>query len=172
VLTVLRSRGEETAGRAEPLLATAVSRVTWSASHLAIAVVGSALLLALAGLGLGMTAGAALSDASLLPRVVGAALAYAPAVWLTIGLGVALFGLLPRASLLVWLVIVYAGVVGMFAPLLGLPDWSVNLSPFGHVPMLPAAQLEWTPLVILTGLAAALIAAGLYGLRRRDLETK
>jgi ABC-2 type transport system permease protein len=172
VLTVLRPRGEETAGRAEPLLATAVSRIGWTASHLVMALAGSLVLLALAGAGLGLTASAVLDDAELLPRVVGAALAYAPAVWLTVGLGVALFGLLPRASLLVWLVIVYAGVVGMFAPLLGLPDWMVNLSPFGHVPMLPAAALEWRPLLLLAGIAAALIAAGLYGFRQRDLDTK
>jgi ABC-2 type transport system permease protein len=173
VLTVLRPRAEETAGMAEPLLATAVSRVTWVASHLAVALIGSVALLALAGVGLGLTASTALADASVLPRVVGAALAYTPAVWLTIGLGAALFGLLPRASLLVWLVIVYAGVVGtFFAELLNLPEWTVNLSPFGHVPMLPAEDLRWAPLAILTAIAGGLIAAGLVGFRRRDLETK
>lgn len=171
VLAVLRPRSEENAGRAEPVLATAVSRPRWVGSHLAVALAGSALLLALAGLGLGISASAALGDASVLPRMVGATLAYAPAVWLTVGLGVALFGLVPRATLLVWIVIVYSGLIGVFADLLGLPDWTVDLSPFGHVPLLPAVGVRWTPLVVLTAIAAGLTAIGLYGFRRRDLAT-
>jgi ABC-2 type transport system permease protein len=31
--------------------------------------------------------------------------------------------------------------------------------------------MEWTPLLLLTALAAALVTAGLAGLRRRDLVT-
>jgi ABC-2 type transport system permease protein len=37
--------------------------------------------------------------------MVGATLAYLPAVWVTVGLGMALYGLVPRATLLVWIVI-------------------------------------------------------------------
>lgn len=46
------------------------------------------------------------------PRMVRATLVYLPAVWLTVGLGVALFGLVPRATPLVWTVIAYAGLIG------------------------------------------------------------
>ena len=42
VQAVLRLRGEETGGRAEPLLATAVSRTRWALSHVAIALAGTA----------------------------------------------------------------------------------------------------------------------------------
>ena len=44
-------RSEEVAGRAEPVLATAVSRVRWAASHLVMAFGGLAVLLALGGAG-------------------------------------------------------------------------------------------------------------------------
>src|SRR5690606_35059899 len=111
-------------------------------------------------------------DPGLLPELVGAGLAYLPAAWVTIGVGAALFGLLPRASAATWLVIVYAVVVGMFGELLSLPSWTRRLSPFGHIPMLPAEHMDWAPLVVLTLLAAGLVAAGLVGFRRRDLETK
>jgi ABC-2 type transport system permease protein len=171
VLVVLRPRSEESAGRAEPVLATAVSRVEWVGSHLAVALIGSAVLLLVAGLGLGISASSSLGDGSVLPRVIGATMAYAPAVWLTVGLAVALFGLAPRATLLVWILIAYAGLIGMFADLLGLPDWTVDLSPFGHVPLLPAVGMRWTPIVLLTAIAAALIAVGLVGFRRRDLAS-
>jgi ABC-2 type transport system permease protein len=40
------------------------------------------------------------------------------------------------------------------------------------VARLPLEELSWTPLVILTAVAAALIALGLYGFGRRDLDTK
>jgi len=171
VLTVLRPRSEETSGRAEPVLATATSRTSWLGSHLLIALAGSVVILALAGLGMGVTASSTLGE-NLIPDLIGAALAYAPAVWVTIGLGVALFGLVPRATLLVWIVIAYAGLIGSFAAILQLPEWTLDLSPFGHVPAAPAVDLTWPPLVILTAIAAALIAAGLYGFRQRDLETK
>ncbi|HEX6230936.1 MAG TPA: ABC transporter permease [Actinomycetota bacterium] len=171
VLVVLRPRSEETAGRAEPVLATAVSRTGWLGSHVAVALAGSALLLLVAGLGLGITASAALSDPGVLPRMVGATLVYLPAVWLTVGLGVALIGLAPRATALVWIVIAYAGLIGMFADLLGLPDWTVDLSPFGHVPLLPAVAMRWAPMLVLGAIAAGLTALGLSGFRRRDLST-
>lgn len=171
VLTALRPRSEETSGRAEPVLATATSRTRWLGSHVAVAVVGSAVILGLAGLGIGLTASATL-DQDVVPDLLGAALAYLPAVWVTAGLAVALYGLVPRATLLVWLVIAYAGLIGSFAAILGLPDWTLDLSPFGHVPALPAVEMAWTPVVVLTAIAVGLIALGLYGFRQRDLETK
>jgi ABC-2 type transport system permease protein len=169
-LTVVRPRAEEAAGRAEPVLATAVSRVEWLGAHLVVALGGSALLLLLAGLGVGISASAALGDASVLGRMVGAALVHLPAVWLVVGFGVALFGLLPRATLLVWLLIAYAGLIGVFADLLELPAWTLDLSPFGHIPLLPAVAMRWVPVAALTAIAAALVAAGLAGFRRRDLS--
>jgi ABC-2 type transport system permease protein len=169
LVTALRARGEETAGRVEPVLATAVSRSRWLASHLVIALVGSAVVLLVSGLGLGLTAAATLGDASLLPELVGAALAYAPVLWVIIGLAVALYGLLPRAATLAWAVVAYALTVGMLGGLLGLPDWTFRLSPFDHVPMLPAEDLSLAPLVVLTAAAAGLITLGVAGFRRRDV---
>jgi ABC-2 type transport system permease protein len=51
VASVLRLNGEETSGRAEPVLANAVGRLRWAAGHLVIAFGGSALIMLLAGLG-------------------------------------------------------------------------------------------------------------------------
>jgi ABC-2 type transport system permease protein len=57
----------------------------------------------------------------------------------------------------------------MFGSLLDLPQWLLNLSPFQHVPALPAAPMAWLPIVILSAIAAVLIAAGLAALDRRDI---
>lgn len=172
VMATLRARGEETAGRAEPLLATGVSRTRWLAGHLAVALLGSTALMALAGLGFGAAGAASLGDGSAFPRLLGAALVYAPALWVTVGVAVTLYGWLPGAGSLAWVVPAYAFLIGYVGPLLNLPDWTNRLSPFGHVPRLPAAPMDWTALAVLTLVAAALIGLGLAGFARRDLETK
>lgn len=169
IQSALRARGEESAGRAEPLLATAVSRSRWAAGHLIIAMVGAAAILALTGLGFGITGAIATGDAALLPRLTGAAVVHVPALWLVVGLVAALFGLLPRAVALVWAVLGCGVAVGMFGGLLQLPGWTHQLSPFGHTPQLPAEDLAIAPLLVLTVIAAALLAVGLAGLRHRDI---
>ncbi|WP_329384097.1 ABC transporter permease [Streptomyces sp. NBC_01716] len=172
VMAALRPRAEESAGRAEPLLATGLSRDRWVGSHVAVALAGGTALLLVAGLGFGITGAASAGDGGLVLRLVGAALAYAPALWVTVGVAVALFGWYPRAGAAAWVVPVYAFVVGYLGPILQFPNWMNNLSPFGHIPQLPAAEMTWTPMLLLTAVAAALIWLGLAGFRRRDLETK
>jgi ABC-2 type transport system permease protein len=43
-----------------------------------------------------------------------------------------------------------------------------DLSPYAHVPALPADRLAAGPLLALTAIAASLVAVGLAGYRRRD----
>ncbi|GAA1907912.1 ABC transporter membrane-spanning protein [Streptomyces sodiiphilus] len=171
-LAAQRPRSEETSGRAEPLLSTALSRTRWVSSHLVVVLGGSVGMLLVAGLAFGLAGAASTGDNGLILRLTGAALVYVPALWFTAGLAVALLGWLPRAAPVVWLVPVYGFVVGYLGQLLRFPDWMNNLSPFGHLPQVPAESMNWLPVLILTALAAALIAFGLAGFRRRDLETK
>lgn len=171
VQAMLRSRSEETEGRAEPLLATPLSRSRWASSHLVVALLGGTFVLLLGTLGLGVTAAADQSEWSLVGELLGAGLAYVPAMWLTIGVVAALFGLVPRAAALGWAVVAYAIFVGLFGDVLQLPDGMHNLSPFHHVPNLPGAELTLVPLVVLSAVAAVLTAIGLGGLRRRDVWT-
>jgi ABC-2 type transport system permease protein len=172
VMAALRPRAEESAGRAEPLLATGLSRNRWLGSHVAVALAGGTMLMVLAGLGFGLSGAASAGDGGLVLELTGAAAAYAPALWVTVGVAVLLFGWFPRAGAAAWIVPVYAFLVGYLGPILQLPDWTKNLSPFGHVPQLPAAGMNWTPLLALTAVAAGLILLGLAGFRRRDLDTK
>jgi ABC-2 type transport system permease protein len=172
VLAVLRPRAEEDAGRAEALLATGLSRTRWVASHLIVGLLGGTLAMLLSGVGFGLAGAASTGEHQLMLSLPGAALAYAPALWVTGGVAVLLFGWLPRASAAAWLVPVYAFVVGYLGQILQFPGWLNDISPFGHVPELPANDMRWTPMVVLTAVAVALLSAGLVGLRRRDLETK
>lgn len=169
VQSVLRVRGEETALRAEPVLATPVSRRRWAASHLAVAFGGVAVVLAASGLGLGIAYAIAGGDAGVVPRQLVAAMVYAPAVWLLAGVAMAVVGLLPRAATAAWAVFAGCLVVGVLGELLSLPRWLRDASPFEHVPALPAAHARLAPLVALALLAATLAALGSTALGRRDI---
>ncbi|RJQ80774.1 ABC transporter permease [Pseudonocardiaceae bacterium YIM PH 21723] len=162
VSAVLRLRAEETEGRAEPVLATGVGRLSWSLSHIAFALLGSAVLMTALGLTAGLAYG---SPATLL----GAALVQLPAIWLLAGLTVALFGLLPRLSSAAWAALVVFLLIGELGGLLKLDQWIMDISPYSHIPKLPGESVSWSPLIWLTAIAAVLLTAGLTGIRRRDL---
>jgi ABC-2 type transport system permease protein len=168
IQATLRLRGEETAGRAEPVLATALSRPRWAASVLAVALGGTTVVLALAGGGAGLAYGLRGAGLDEVPRLAGAALVQAPAAWVLGGFALALFGLAPRAAAAAWAPLVYCFTTAMLGPLLGLPGWMEDLSPYAHVPALPADDLAAGPLLVITAIAAALVALGLAGYRRRD----
>ncbi|NKY13023.1 ABC transporter permease [Streptomyces somaliensis DSM 40738] len=162
---VLRLHGEEVSQRAEPVLAGAVGRLRWAAGHLAVAFAGSALLLLAAGLGMYLSHG---RDPG---AVLGAAAVQLPAVWFLGALAVLLYGALPKAAAAAWGAAGLSLVIGWVGPALDLPQAVLDLSPFGHLPKLPGADMAWRPVLALSAGAALMVAAGLAGLRRRDLLT-
>ncbi|MFI1741546.1 ABC transporter permease [Streptomyces sioyaensis] len=167
---VLRLHGEETAGRAEPVLAGAVSRLRWVAGHLALAYGGSAVILAFGGLALGVSYDLSAGDpGGRTGPVLAAALAQVPAVWTLTGLAVLVFGLLPGATTAVWALVGGCLTLGWVGPSLDFPRWAMDLSPYGHLPKLPGADATAAPFLWLLALSAVFTAAGLVGVRRRDL---
>lgn len=170
VLATLRTRAEETAGRAEPLLATPLSRARWLGSHLVVVLVGAVVMMLSAGIGFGVSGASSMADVSYFPKLVGAALVYVPALWVTAGLAAVLFAVVPRAATLAWIVPLYAFVVGYLGQILQFPAWLDNVSPFGHIPRLPAEDLAVTPLLVLTAIAAVLVAWALAGFREREIN--
>ena len=167
----LRMRTEERSGRAEPLLATGVSRSRWAASHLGVVTVGSVLVLAAGGLGTGISYALVAGDAGDIPRLVGGAIAYAPALLVLAGLVMALYGMRPGTASLVWAALAACFVVGFFGRLLSLPPWAQDLSPFQHVPRVPSVAFSVAPIVALSLTAAALVVVGGVAFRRRDLQS-
>jgi ABC-2 type transport system permease protein len=169
--TVLRLRTEETGNLAEPVLATATGRIRWGLSHVGVAAVGGCLLLTTAGVSAGLGYGIATGSGSTqVPAMLGAALARLPAVLVLAAVAVLLFGLLPWESVaLAWSTLGLAGVIAVFGPPLQWPAWMMDLSPFTQAPKLPGGPVPAEPLVWLCGIVVALAAAGLAGLRRRDI---
>lgn len=171
VASVLRLRGEESAGRIEPVLATPTSRWGLIGSHLSVALAGSAALLALAGLGLGGALALTVSDPSQLPRLAGASMAYLPAVWLVAAATAALVGAAPSLAMLSWAYLSWCFVVAILGEQLRIPQWLRDTSAFEHIPLLPLQEMDVLPLAVVGVVAIALAAVGLTGFRRRDIET-
>ena len=171
VVSVTRARAEETSGRAELLLSTAVGRVSWFGGALSVSVLSSALIVVVGGLGLGSSASLVLEDPSWTGTMVGASLAGLPAVLLFAAAAAVLTGVAPRLLPLVWAWLGYSLLVSMFGALVGLDDRLVNLSGFEMLPTLPTEEFEVLPVVL--ALVAVLVAGvfALAGFRRRDLST-
>jgi ABC-2 type transport system permease protein len=169
VQAALRMRTEETALRLEPLLATRTSRIAWILSHTLIALLGTALLMVVAGGAAGLAYGARSGGLAEAGRVLGAALVQVPAAWVLAGIVVAAFGLVPRLVAVGWAALAGFVVLGEVGPLLKLDQWVLDISPYAHTPKLPGASLELTPLVALTVVALVLTAVGFVGFRRRDI---
>jgi ABC-2 type transport system permease protein len=170
ITAALRPHREETSGRAELVLSTALSRIRWVLTHVLVAMAGGLALLFLAGAGMGASAALASGDGAYFGKSVEAAVSYAPALWLTTALAVAVFGFIPRLIWLAWALLAYSFFVVYLGGLLNLPHWMLNLSPFQHVPRLPVDDFTAVPLVILAAIAVGLVAVGLVGFRNRDVE--
>ncbi|MFA9432334.1 ABC transporter permease [Egicoccus sp. AB-alg2] len=171
VQTLLRARNEEIAGRLEPLLATPVSRSRWLGGHVVFAAAGTVAIFVLAGLSAAVTYGFVTGDFAVGVRGLGsAALVQLPAA-LALGGGVVLaFALAPRWAVTIgWGALTLSLVLGQLGAVLDLPQWVLNVSPFTHVPLVPAAPMAWLPVGVLLAVAAALSAAGFALFRRRDL---
>ena len=171
ISAVLRLRTEETAERADAVLATGAGRTSWGLSHLSIAAAGTAAILAATGLGAGLgyvarSGGGGAEIAMLL----GAGLAQGPAALVLAGVAAALFGLAPKASVAGgWTVLGAAVMMLLLGSALQLSHWLPDISPFTHAPKLPGGTVSAAALTWLIAIAAALAAAGLAGLRRRDI---
>jgi ABC-2 type transport system permease protein len=173
VQALLRVRAEESGGRAEPLLATAVSRPMWMLSHVTWAMAGTVLLLLLAGLAAGLAFAASTGDTEQIGEIFLAAAVNAPAALALGGFVIAVLGLAPRAAVgLGWAALVVSFVMGQLGALFDLPQWALNVSPFTHSPAVPAEDLTLLPILALLAVTVGLTGLGILALRLRDLAIR
>jgi polyether ionophore transport system permease protein len=163
----LRLHQEETGQRAEAVLAGAVSRSRWLTGHLAVALIGPAVAILVAGVAAGLTYGAAADD---LWTSVATAAVQLPAVWLPAAVAVALFGVSPRFSPLAWGVLVGFVALYLIGSLSGFPQWVLDAEPFAHVPRVTGGDFTAVPLLWLLAVDVVLIASGMAAFRRRDIR--
>lgn len=166
----LRLRSEESDLHTEQVLATSTPRRAVLGSHCVIALLGSALLMVL--LGVTLAAGTASQSGGFgaaLGHLLPSALATIPAVWVCVGLALAIFGSAPKIVYAAWALLAAFVVVGEFGSLFNLPERVMDVSPFVHAVVAPGGSVTATPLLVLVALAAALLAAAGVTFRRRDI---
>ncbi|MDP3624643.1 MAG: hypothetical protein Q8R66_12070 [Methanobacteriaceae archaeon] len=170
ILAVSRLRTEESKKYSEMLLTNSVSRSQWMVSNLIFAVLGSALIMVVFALTLGLAYGSSSGNFSQdLLRILASALVYLPAVWMLTGITVFLFGIIPRLASLSWVALGLFVVIDLLGEFFDVSQWILNLSPFTQVPKLFAGDTLTASLGWLFILAVALIVVGLWGFRRRDI---
>ncbi len=162
----MRLRQEEAVGLADAALAAAVGRTRWMLSYLIVAAIGAVVALVLGGLVSGSLAGAQAGGFS---AWFGGIVWQTPGVLVFLGITALTFAVLPQATMAVgWVVFAAAGFLGMFGPLLGVPEWAQKLSPLVHAPAVALPHPDYTGGWVMAVLAVALCAAAVLLFRRRD----
>ena len=162
-------REEEATWRIEHLLVRPVGRLRWLAARVVTAA-AAATLIAVAG-GLLAWFATVLTDVPI-AFVDGllAGLNVVPVALLVLGIGVGLFGLVPRLVVpLTYGLVVVAFALDFVGGLLDLPSWVLDVSPFRHLASVPAEELNLGAALVM--LAVGLLAAtiGAVAFRHRDL---
>lgn len=169
VSSVLRLRGEEGAGRAELVLSTGLSRSRWVWGSLAVTLVATVVNVVLIGLTMAVTHGLVAGEWDSFGPITGAAVGLLPAAAVVLGAAVLLLGWLPRWAALAWAVFGFALLQSYLGDLLRLPGWLTSLSPFEHLPQVPAEPFTATPGLVSLAVAAVAVVIGALGVRRRDI---
>lgn len=175
VQAMVRARQDESAGTAELVLVTPVSRLRWFLSFLTLGVLTALLVLGAAVLGalLGLSRSPGFGDRAALAAWAG--LAQLPAVLVLLAAVALIFAVLSRATIwLGWVVLIAAIGIGQFGGLLGLPEWLRDASPFSHTPIVATTAgattaVDWGPAWIMFAVALALSGLAALLVRRRDL---
>jgi ABC-2 type transport system permease protein len=170
IQALLRMRAEEVSGRLEPVLATSVDRGRWLASHGVIAGLGTAAVIGAMGLAATLGYVAAGGDLAGGLGQTGAALTQLPPALALGAFVLAAFALAPRfAPAIGWSALAISLVVGQLGEMLKLPQAAINLSPFMHMPAVPAEALAITPIALLLASTLAFVAIAVAAFRHRDL---
>lgn len=80
------------------------------------------------------------------------------------------FGLLPRLTVAIPVTATVVGyLVTLLGPALSWPAWVLNLSPFTHLALVPAAPWAATAGIVMTCVGLVFLGAGFLAFHRRDV---
>lgn len=164
---VVSSASDEEVGRAEMMLAAAVSRRRWIAPTAVLALATSTALMTVTGIGLALGYGAGRGEDPW--RSVVAAWSWLPAIWAVLGVAAVLYGRRRRAASLGWAVLGGCLALTLIGDLLKLPKAIIAVSPYSDISGYPSQAWNWTPIVVLLALACAASGVAWWQLRSRDI---
>jgi ABC-2 type transport system permease protein len=164
------ARADEAQGRLDHLLARPVSRGSWLAGRLAVAVAAMVAGGLLAGVcawlgGVGQTGHVALAT------LLAAGLNVVPPALCLLGVGVLVLGLRPRATgLAVYALLAWSVLVEVLAGTVKVNHWVLDSSVFHEMAAAPAVAPDWTSAAVMVAVGAGAGLAGARVLARRDLR--
>jgi ABC-2 type transport system permease protein len=161
---IAAARHEESEQRLETLIALPVSRRGWLGGRLALAAAGAAGLALAASVFAWLGAVSQGTDVSL-GDLLGAGANGLPATLLFLGLGALAFAALPRAGVgIAYGLVAVSFCWELFGALLGAPAWTLDLSPFHHVGLVPAQAFKApeAAAMLAIGAVAAIVAVRLF----------
>jgi len=167
ISAVGRAASDEGETKLEMVLATASPRWKWGAGVAGVAVGGLCALLVLLGLGLWVGYGAAGGASPW--QALYAALGWIPACALVAALVVACYAIGDRYAVLGWAVFGLFVADTLIGDVLRIPHWIVRLSPYSAMPSYPAQPWDWTPIWVMTALAAVVLSGAWLRFRARDI---
>jgi ABC-2 type transport system permease protein len=166
---VSAARHEESESRLETLFATPVSRRAWLAGRLALAA-ASALALALAASVLAWAAALSQGTHIAISDLLEAGLNCMPSALLFLGLSALAYAVAPRSTAPVaYGIVSLAFCWYLFGALLGAPQWTLDLSPFQHVGLVPAQAAKVPEALAMLGIAALALLGACWRFERRDV---
>ena len=166
---IAAARHEESDEQLETLFAQPVSRRSWLGGRLLLAVAGMLSVAATASILTWL--GAASQGVSVpLLRMLEAGANCLPVGLLFLGLCALAYALVPRASTGIAYGLVAVGFLWyLTGALVGAPKWLVDLTPFEHVGLVPAAAFRPISAVAMAAIGVAVALLSLWAFERRDL---
>lgn len=167
---ILKARSQERGGYAENVLSRSISRGNQMMSYFLISVIASVLMPVMTAVGFWSSSYAVMENPIKLSVYLKAIIVYVPAVWLLIGVAMALIAYLPRYASFSWALLGYSFFIVYFGSVMDLPDWMKKLSPYAYIPKIPLEELKLVNIVILVIISTVLAVLGFAGYRSRDMK--
>jgi polyether ionophore transport system permease protein len=165
-------REEEATGYLDNLLVRPISRWRWLAGRIALIIAVIILAGFLGGFWSWVGESSQQAGVPLHTLLLAGINMMAPAL-LTLGVGVAALGLLPRlTTIFAYAVIGWSFLIELVSSGLNLSHWVLDTSVFYHIALAPAADPKWGTDAIMAAIGLGLCLIGALAFNRRDLESE
>ena len=166
---ILKIRGEEKKGRNENIYARSVSKTRYLSGYFIISVVTSIVMVFFTAIGLWSAAYSSMEDPIAIGTVLKAGMVYLPALWVMIGIALLLISYLPRHTSFIWFYLGFTGFAIYIGKMMQLPEWVIRLSPYGYIPQIPAQEMNWSSLAVLSIVAILFTGMGYIKYTKREM---
>ena len=95
---------------------------------------------------------------------------YLPAIWAMMGVCVVLVGAWPKRVGLIWVLVFLVFFMSYFGNIMGLPEWTQGLTPFGWAPeVMMGGELRYAGVLVTFVVAMGLLVTGKMFYGRREM---